>query len=148
MTGALNETSSVSALWPHVPGFIWRWGVCKTYQRLRVVHWSKVLWSHRLLSYASLMILRGACWNAVYLWERTYTKTWIITTMEWLRLSSKSELCDGCLTTETAHNLLLCYTGRKGNSDDTSQTVLLYTCKNVVSVYSNDRQFQKEVDII
>lgn len=34
-----------------------------------------------------------------------------ITTMGWLRLSSRPELCDKPLTTETT--LLLCYTGKK-----------------------------------
>lgn len=93
-----------------------------------------------LLSYASLTMLNVACWNP---W-RPAQKTWTITTIDWLRLSSKSELCDGSLPTETTHNTIMLHWGKKKGIQiiKVKQCFLfLYTCKNVVSVYSNDRQF-------
>lgn len=125
----LDWTPYVFALSPCVPASTWGWGVCKTYRQLTVVHWSKVLGSHGVIESC---ILNNVEWPAEILSileEGPAQKTWTITTVDWLTLSSKSELCDGSLTTETSHNTIMLHWGRKKkkrNSDYKSQTMLSF----------------------
>lgn len=151
--GTLIETPSVSALSPCVPGSIRGWGLCKTYQWPIVVHWSKVLGSHRVIEWCILNDVKsGLLKSYLSLGKDLHKKTWTVTTTDWLRLSSKSELCDGSLTTETTHDTVMLHWKKKKKGIQIIKVkqcfLFLYTCKNMVSLYSNDRQFQNGVDVI
>lgn len=139
--GTLIETPSVSALSPCVPGSIRGWGLCKTYQWPIVVHWSKVLGSHRVIEWCILNDVKsGLLKSYLSLGKDLHKKTWTVTTTDWLRLSSKSELCDGSLTTETTHDTVMLHwkKKKKRNSDYKSQTMLsffVYMQKHGISVF-------------
>lgn len=121
------------------------------YQRLTVVHWCKVLGNPGFTELCILNDVKSGLLKSYLPLVKDLHKKRTVTTIDWSRLSSKSELYDRSLTTEITHNtVMLCWEKKKRiHIMKVKQCFLfLYTCKNVVSVHSNDRQFQKGVDII